>query len=101
MERTEGASASPPCPGAVLLCSRLLTRIEQRAACEQRVALTLGNFAVRLEGSAAADDSDLLTVLDLFEDVRQRDVVEQLDGVIVRRVCEVSGIMPELTRFAL
>ena len=52
------------------------------------MALTLGDLAVCLEGPAAADDRDLLAVLDFLENVRQRNVVEQLDGVVIRRICE-------------
>ena len=64
----------------------LLTGVQQRAACEQRVALALGNLTVRLKGLAAADNRYLLTVLDLFQHVRQRDVIEQVDRIVIRRI---------------
>ena len=50
------------------------------------MALALGNLTVRLKGLAAADNRYLLTVLDLFQHVRQRDVIEQVDRIVIRRI---------------
>ena len=80
----KGNRAAPPSSLTGLLV--LLTCIQQRAACKQCVTLALGNLTVGLEGLAAANNSDLLAVLYFLEHVRQRDFIQQIDCIVVRRI---------------
>ena len=50
------------------------------------MTLALGNLTVGLEGLAAANHGDLLAVLYFLEHVRQRDFIQQIDCIVVRRI---------------